>query len=79
MLLITSFCTRLYADKTAFILNIVIENNVDLVFLQETWLHQSEFKEMKDISKDYLTDSVSGIQMTEIIKGKGGYGGVSIL
>ncbi len=34
--MVTYNCTGLYADRTAFIQNILIENNVDLVFLQET-------------------------------------------
>ncbi len=53
------------------------ENDVDVVFLQE--LYETQVKQVKGIFKDYLSHSVPGINDTEIIKGKKGYGGVTVL
>ncbi len=77
--MVTYNCTGLYEDRAEFIENFMHENDVDVVFLQETWLHEAQFKQIKGICKDYLSHSVSGIKDTEIIKGKKGYGGVTVL
>ena len=77
--MVTYNCTGLYADRTAFIQDFLKREDVDILFLQETWLHEWQFNEVMAISKQYLAKSVSGILNEDIIVSKRGYGGVTTL
>ena len=76
---ITYNCTGLYADRTAFIQNFINETSCDMIFLQETWLHETQFDEVRKISKQFLCHNVSGISNREMIKSSRGKGGVSTM
>ncbi len=76
--LATYYCTGLYTDRTALIEDFIINNNVDILFLQETWLHESDFKYVNMINKEFLSSNVSGIRDSEMIYTRG-YGRGSIL
>ncbi len=45
--MVTFNCTGLYADRTDFIHDFIFDNHVDILCLQETWLHETEFKYIK--------------------------------
>ncbi len=53
-------------------------NNVDILFLQEMWLHENDFKYVNMINKEFLSSNVSGIRDSEMIYTRG-YGRGSIL
>ena len=72
-------CTGLYEDRVDFIRNFLNDFNVDVLFLQETWLHDSQFKKVRKISDGYLSENVCGIKDDAVIQSRRGYGGVSIL
>ncbi len=76
--LATCNCTGLYTDRTAFIQDFIINNNVDILFLQEMWLYENDFKYVNMIIKEFLSNNVSGIRDSEMIYTRG-YEGVSIL
>ncbi len=59
--MVTLNCTGLYVDRTDFIHEFICDNHVDILCLQETWLHETEFKYVKNISNDFLINDVSGI------------------
>ncbi len=72
-------CTGLYADRTAFIHDFLDKYNVDMLFLQETWLHEKTFKRVKEIHDDVLYQNISGIKDNDILRCKRGYRGVTIV
>ncbi len=75
----THNCIGFYADRTAFIHDFLDIYNVDMLFVQETWLHDKTFKRVKEIHDDFLYQNVSGIKDNDILRCKRGYGGVTIM
>ncbi len=50
-----------------------------IIFLQETWLHESQFEIVKKIDHEFLSHNVSGIKNDNIMRRSHGHGGVSML
>ncbi len=49
LIMVTYNCTGLYKDRAEFIQNFRNKSDVDVVFLQETWLQETQFKHVKGI------------------------------
>ena len=59
-------------------MSLLDKHNIDILFIQETWLLPSNLYKLADIHKDYLFHGQSGIVDTELLQGRP-YGGVAIL
>ena len=77
-LIVSYNCTGLLYDRKEFIKETLLSDDVDFVFLQETWLHQNDLSELSNISNKYLSCGVSGFSGRDILQGRP-YGGVGIL
>ena len=75
---VTYNCTGLLQDRQEYIKVTLLANKVDLLLLQETWLHQNELSELSSMSDEYLSCGVSGFSGKDILRGRP-YGGVGIL
>ena len=53
-------------------------DSLDLCFVQEHWLHKDHLYKIRDISPDFLSVSVSGMDDTSLLSGRP-YGGCSIV
>ena len=50
-------------------------DSLDLCFVQEHWLHKDHLRKIRDISPDFLSVSVSGMDDTSLLSGRP-YGGI---
>ena len=53
-------------------------DSLDLCFIQEHWLHSDHINQVRDISPDFLSVGVSGMNNSDLLLGRP-YGGCSIL
>src|SRR5665811_462514 len=65
-------------SNSDFIKILLSENNIDVLFLQETWLHSYEDSILAEISKDYNFYSKSGMDSNMKIIGRP-FGGTAFL
>ena len=70
--------TGLGTSRPEYIMSLLDKHNIDILFIQETWLLPSNLYKLADIHKDYLFHGQSGIVDTELLQGRP-YGGVAIL
>ena len=71
--------TGLNEERQEFIHDMLIDETVDILLLQETWLLKSEGKLLDNIHQEYTSDAVSGMDETrKILQGRK-YGGVAAM
>ena len=70
--------TGLACDRIQFICDFIDKNVPDVVFIQETWLLNTNMGKLNDIHKDYIGMGVSGTPDDELLIGRP-RGGVGIL
>jgi exonuclease III len=70
--------TGLGFGKSEYIANLLDKYEIDILFIQESWLLQSNLQRLGEIHKDYLFHGQSGIKESELLHGRP-YGGVAIL
>ncbi len=76
---ITYNCIGPYPDRIAFIQDFIHSTACDIIFLQETCLHESQFEIVKKIDHELLSHNVSAIKNVNIMRRGYGHGGVSTL
>ena len=64
--------------KIEYVQNFIAKNNIDIMFLQETWLLPTNIQRLGLIHKDYQYCAVSGVRDNELLRGRP-YGGAAIM
>ena len=71
--------TGMASDKQEFLNEIILDNDPDIIFIQETWLINSKRNSvLRNINDMYMADGVSAVPDNELLKGRP-YGGLGIL
>ena len=70
--------TGLGTDKTAYVRHLCDNQNIDILFMQETWLTERNMNQLAFIHDSYMFHGVSGIKNDELLLGRP-HGGVAIL
>ncbi len=66
-------------NRIAFIQDFIHSTACDIIFLQETWLHESQFEIVKKIDREFLSHNVLGIKNDNTMRISHGHGGVNTL
>jgi exonuclease III len=69
-------CRGYNSLKQSYIVSLL--NKVDILFLQEHWLSESQFNVLSNIHSEFMCTAVSGFDNIEVLSGRP-YGGCAIL
>ena len=71
-------CTGMHGDhKINFVRRLIMENKLDVILLQETWLVSRGMHTLGLVHKDFVAHGVSGIPDDQLVIGRP-HGGVAI-
>ncbi len=66
------------SDKQEFLNEIILDNDPDIIFIQETWFINSKRNGvLRNINDMYMADCVSAVPDDKLLKGRP-YGGLGI-